>query len=51
MPVPSAERARQLMDMGARFLCHGADINFVRLALDDIRRRFAPLGVTFDGRM
>jgi len=49
MPMPTVERARQLMDMGARFLAHGADIMFVKNALEEIRRGFAPLGVTFDG--
>jgi 4-hydroxy-2-oxoheptanedioate aldolase len=51
MPVGSAERAKQLMDLGARFLCHGADIIFVKTALEEVRRRFAPLGLTFDGRI
>ena len=50
MPVGSAERAKQLMDLGARFLCHGADIIFVKNGLEEVRRRFAPLGLTFDGR-
>ncbi|HKI38767.1 MAG TPA: aldolase/citrate lyase family protein [Gemmataceae bacterium] len=50
MPVGSAEHARQLMDLGARFLCHGADIIFVKNSLEEVRRRFAPLGLTFDGR-
>jgi 4-hydroxy-2-oxoheptanedioate aldolase len=49
MPCGTSERAKQLLDMGARFLCHGADILFVKLGLEDIRHRFAPLGFTFDG--
>ncbi len=51
MPMGTLERAQQLMEMGARFLCHGADIMFVKNALEEARRRFAPLGVTFDARI
>ena len=50
MPCGTAERAKELIDMGARFLCHGADIIFVKSGLEEIRRRFEPLGFTFDGR-
>jgi 4-hydroxy-2-oxoheptanedioate aldolase len=51
MPCGSVEQARQLMEMGARFLCHGADIIFVKNGLEETRRRFAPLGFTFDSRL
>jgi 4-hydroxy-2-oxoheptanedioate aldolase len=51
MPVGTPEQARELLDSGARFLAHGADIVFVKNALEDVRRRFAPLGFTFDGRV
>src|SRR4051794_40780047 len=50
MPCGTAERAKQLLDMGARFLAHGADIISVKNGLDEIRRRFTPLGFSFDGR-
>ena len=50
MPCGTAERAKELIDMGARFLCHGADIIFIKSGLEEIRRRFEPLGFTFDGR-
>jgi len=51
MPMGTVERAQQLMELGARFLCHGADIMFVKNGLEEARRRFAPLGVTFDARI
>lgn len=51
MPVGSSERAQQLLDMGARFLAYGADILWVKAGLEDTRRRFGPLGFTFDGRL
>ena len=50
MPVGTPERARQLLDMGARLLAHGADILWVKSGLEETRRRFGPLGFTFDGR-
>jgi 4-hydroxy-2-oxoheptanedioate aldolase len=51
MPCGSPEQARKLMDMGARFFAHGADIIFVKTGLEEIRRRFGPLGFTFDSRL
>jgi 4-hydroxy-2-oxoheptanedioate aldolase len=50
MPVGTPERAKQLLEMGARLIAYGADIVWLKNALDDTRRRFAPLGFTFDGR-
>ncbi len=47
MPSPSPERTRQLLDMGATFIAHGADIVMVRDGLEAIRRSFGPLGFTF----
>lgn len=51
MPVGSPERAKQLLEMGARLLAHGADILWVKNGLDETRKRFGPLGFTFDGRI
>lgn len=50
MPAGSPERAKQLLDMGARLIAHGADIIWIKNALEEMRRRFGPLGFTFDGR-
>ena len=51
MPTSSPEQTRQVMDLGARFLCHGADILMVKNGLEEIQRRFAPLGFSFDNRL
>jgi 4-hydroxy-2-oxoheptanedioate aldolase len=51
MPCGTPEQAEQLISAGARFLCHGADIIFVKSGLEDVRRRFGPLGLSFDGRI
>jgi len=48
MPSPSAERTRELLAQGARFITHASDIMMVKNALDAIRRGFGPLGFTFD---
>jgi 4-hydroxy-2-oxoheptanedioate aldolase len=50
MPAFSPEHAKQLMDMGARFLAHGADIIMVKNGLEEIQRRFRPLGFTFESK-
>ena len=51
MPSFSPAHARELLDHGARFLAHGADILMVKDGLEAIRRGFGPLGFTFDGRL
>jgi 4-hydroxy-2-oxoheptanedioate aldolase len=47
----SLERTRQLLELGARFICHGCDLVFVKAGLEAIRREFSPLGFTFDDRL
>jgi len=47
-PAFSVEHARQLIEMGARFICHQADILMVKSGMEQLRRDFAPLGFTFD---
>jgi 4-hydroxy-2-oxoheptanedioate aldolase len=51
MPAWSAEHARRLLELGARFLCHSADLVLVKDGQHEIQRRFAPLGFTFDRRL
>lgn len=51
MPCASPERAQQLMALGARFLCHGADIIMVKNGLEAMQRQFQPLGFTFAPRV
>lgn len=47
MPVGTPERAKQLLDMGARLLAHGADIIWVKQGLEEMQRKFGPLGFNF----
>jgi 4-hydroxy-2-oxoheptanedioate aldolase len=51
MPSPGIEHSRMLIERGARFLCHGADILMVKAGLEAIRREYAGLGITFDDRI
>jgi 4-hydroxy-2-oxoheptanedioate aldolase len=51
MPIFSMDHAKEVMEMGGRFLCHGADLLMVKNGLEEIARKFAPLGVTFDRRV
>lgn len=48
VPVASAEKAAEMLDRGARFLPHHADIVMIKNALEQIQRQFKPLGFTFD---
>ena len=47
-PAFSVEHVRQLIDMGARFICHQADILLIKSGLEQLRHDFTPLGFTFD---
>lgn len=51
MPTGSVEQTQRLMDLGARFICHGADIVTVKKGLEQIQQQFAPLGFTFARRL
>ena len=42
-----AGHAARLLDKGARFLCHNADIMILKAGLEKIKCDFAPLGFTF----
>jgi 4-hydroxy-2-oxoheptanedioate aldolase len=48
---PTPEHSRMLMDEGARFICHGADILFLKRALEQVQQQYAPLGFTFDNQL
>lgn len=45
------EHTQMLMDLGAKFLCHGADIIMLKQGMELIQQRYAPLGFTFDNRL
>lgn len=51
MPTFSTEHTKRLLDLGARFLAHGADILLVKQGLESIQERFGSLGFRFDGRL
>lgn len=45
------EHSKKLMDQGARFICHGADLIMVKQGMEQIQQRYAPLGFTFDNQL
>jgi len=45
------DHSRKLMEMGARFICHNADILIMKRGLEQIQSQYAPLGFTFDNRL
>jgi 4-hydroxy-2-oxoheptanedioate aldolase len=51
MPIFSTEHAKQVLEMGGRFLCHGCDLLMVKAGLEEIQRKFEVLGVTFERRV
>jgi 4-hydroxy-2-oxoheptanedioate aldolase len=48
---PTPEHTSKLMDLGARFICHNADIVIVKRGLEQIQSQFAPLGFTFENQL
>jgi 4-hydroxy-2-oxoheptanedioate aldolase len=45
------DHTRKLLELGGRFICHGADIVMVKRGLEQIQQNYAPLGFTFDNRI
>jgi len=45
------EHTRKLLDLGARFICHGADIVVMKCGLEQMQAQYAPLGFTFENRL
>ena len=45
------EHTRMLMDLGARFICHGCDLIMVKQGMEQIQQRYAELGFTFENRL
>jgi 4-hydroxy-2-oxoheptanedioate aldolase len=45
------EHSQMLLDLGARFICHGCDILMVKSGMEQIQQRYAALGFTFDNRL
>ncbi len=50
-PVGTPEEAAQLIEMGARFICHQADIVLIKNGLEAIQKQFGPLGFEFENRL
>ncbi len=47
----SPEHTAKLLELDARFICHGADIVIVKRGLEEIQKNYAALGFTFDNRI
>jgi 4-hydroxy-2-oxoheptanedioate aldolase len=47
----TTEHSQRLMDQGAKFVCVGADLLFLKQGMEQIQSRYAPLGFTFDNRL
>jgi 4-hydroxy-2-oxoheptanedioate aldolase len=51
MPCFTPEHAQKVYDLGGRFLAHGSDIGSLKNAMEDIQKRFSPVGVKFERRV
>jgi 4-hydroxy-2-oxoheptanedioate aldolase len=47
----SPQHTQMLLDLGARFICHGCDLVMVKLGMEEIQQRYASLGFTFENRL
>lgn len=45
------EHTQRLMEMGATFICHGADLIMLKQGMERIQQMYAPLGFTFENRL
>ncbi len=45
------EHTQMLLDLGAKFLCRGSDLTFVKQAFEQMQQQYAPLGFTFDNQL
>ena len=45
------EHTQFLMEQGARFICHGADLLMVKQGMELIQQKYASLGFTFENRL
>jgi 4-hydroxy-2-oxoheptanedioate aldolase len=48
---PSPEHTRMLLDLGALFICHGADILAVKRVWEEVQQHYGELGFRFDNRL
>lgn len=47
IPCDTLARSQAMMDLGARFICHQADILMIKSGLERIRDEFGPVGFSF----
>lgn len=47
----SPEHSKMLMDLGAKFICHGADIVAVKQYWENVQQRYGELGFKFENRL
>jgi 4-hydroxy-2-oxoheptanedioate aldolase len=50
-PAFSPEHCKRLMDLGALFFCHSADIVILKAGVEIIQQQFSTLGFTFNNRL
>ncbi len=50
-PAFSPEHCKRLMDLGALFFCHSADIVIFKAGVESIQKQFASLGFGFQNRL
>jgi 4-hydroxy-2-oxoheptanedioate aldolase len=50
-PCRSPDHARELMELGARFICYNSDFQIVKDGFDAIRKSFQSLGFAFQHRL
>jgi 4-hydroxy-2-oxoheptanedioate aldolase len=50
-PAGTPERAKQLLELGAGLVCYGADIVWVKNALEQIQDEMSGLGFTFENQL
>jgi 4-hydroxy-2-oxoheptanedioate aldolase len=47
----SPEHTNQLLELGGKFICHGADILMVKRGLEEIQQKYGALGFTVENRI
>jgi 4-hydroxy-2-oxoheptanedioate aldolase len=45
------EHTQMLLELGAKFICHGCDLIMVKQGMELIQQRYASLGFTFENRL
>lgn len=50
-PTRSVEHTQQLLDLGARFICHNSDFQIIKEGFEQLRKSFETLGFEFQNRL